>query len=295
MKSLKNINLAETEVVGLFGYPVEHSLSPIMHNTAFSELGINYFYLPFEVKPEELSSAITAIKALNLRGVNLTIPHKESAISHLDMISKEAELIGAVNTIKNEGGKLIGYNTDGRGFIRSLKEEGFQLQGKNVLVIGAGGAARAVSFQLALEGVEKLYISNRTWTKAENLAEEICDKLDLKGVQSLPLKTNVLKKMIPDLDLLVDTTPVGMHPVSDDIEPVINSDLLHSNLIVADLVYNPVETVLLKEAKKSGASTVSGLGMLAHQGAMAFEIWTDKAAPVKTMKNIIWNHLEKIE
>ncbi|ADL13280.1 shikimate dehydrogenase [Acetohalobium arabaticum] len=289
--SLDHLNLEERELVGLFGYPVKHSLSPVMHNTAFSKLDLDYLYLPFEVEPDNLKAAVEGIRGLNLRGVNLTIPHKEAVIPYLDQVSKEAELIGAVNTIKNEAGELIGYNTDGRGFVRSLQEEGFMPQNKNVLIVGAGGAARAVAFQLGLEGVERLYVANRTFKKAEDLVSDIKKGLEMETVQPLPLKQEKLKKIISGIDLLVDTTPIGMHPESD-VEPVIEPELIQPDMVVSDLVYNPVETSLLKAAKDRGAKTVSGLGMLVHQGAISFEIWTGKKAPVKLMAETIRDNIE---
>ncbi|SJZ86393.1 shikimate dehydrogenase [Selenihalanaerobacter shriftii] len=276
-------NLPKTEIVGLLGYPVEHSFSPLMHNAAFKELDLNYLYLLFEVLPKNLKAAIDGIRGLNLKGVNLTIPHKEKVIPYLDEISKEAELIGAVNTIKNDDGKLIGYNTDGKGFVKSLLENDFYPQDKNVLVIGAGGAARAVSFQLGLEGVNGLYITNRTFEKAEVLVKEIDTKLHLKRIESVPLEEQKLYNIISKIDLIVDTTPIGMHP-NHKVPPVINPEMLHQELTVVDLVYNPVETTLLKAARKAGAKVISGLGMLIHQGAIAFEIWTGKTAPTEIMK-----------
>ncbi len=279
------------EITGLFGYPVEHSLSPEMHNAAFNKLGLDYTYLPFEVKPERLKEAVMGIKGLNLRGVNLTIPHKEEVIPYLDQVSKEARLIGAVNTIKNKDGKLIGYNTDGQGFITSLKEEAnFIARDKNILIIGAGGAAKAIAFQLALEGANSLYISNRTISRAEELVLTIESKLNEIKVDPVPLEDRKLEMIIGQIDLVIDTTPVGMYP-KVDVKPVINPKLLHDDLIVTDIVYNPVETSLLRSAKAVGAKTVSGLGMLLYQGVLAFEIWTGRKAPVEIMKEVLENKI----
>ncbi|MCK8825277.1 shikimate dehydrogenase [Fuchsiella alkaliacetigena] len=284
---LKASKLMEVKLTGLFGYPVEHSLSPVMHNTAFKELGLDYLYLPFAVPKAKLAEAVAGIKGLNFEGVNLTIPHKQKVRDYLDELSQEAELIGAVNTVQRCNGKLIGHNTDGKGFLRSLVEEAsFTPQDKKVLVIGAGGAARAVSYQLALEEVKELYIANRTLSKAENLATEVGKKLDLNKAEALPLEKGALSSIIKNLDLVVDTTPIGMSP-QVEVEPVIEAELLHSNLLVADLVYNPVKTTLLKAAQKAGAETLSGLGMLVYQGAIAFEIWTGQRAPVKVMKEVV--------
>ncbi|TDX43688.1 shikimate dehydrogenase [Orenia marismortui] len=278
-------NLAEMKVTGLFGYPVEHSLSPAMHNNAFKELDLNYLYLPFAVKKENVEEAVNGIRGMNLRGVNVTIPHKQKVIPYLDELSEEAKLIGAVNTIENRDGKLIGYNTDGRGFIRSLREEGsLDPKSKKALLIGAGGAARAVAFQLALEGISELYISDLNFELAQNLAKDISNKLNIAKVESID--TIDLNQTVSKVDLLIDATPVGMYP-KVDVKPVVSTGSLHKDLLVYDLVYNPLDTVLLKAAKRSGAKAVSGLGMLLYQGAIAFEIWTGKDAPIAVMREAL--------
>jgi shikimate dehydrogenase len=278
-------NLAEVNLTGLFGYPVEHSFSPAMHNSAFKEVNLNYLYLPFAIKPENVEEAVKGIKAFNLRGVNVTIPHKQAVIPYLDELSEEAELIGAVNTIENKDGKLIGYNTDGRGFIRSLKEEGdFEAKGKKALIIGAGGASRAVAFQLALEGIDKIYISDLSQDLAKVLADDVNSKVD--KAKAIVVDSKETDEIVAKVDLLVDATPVGMYP-KVDVKPVVSTEVLHKDLVVYDLVYNPLETVLLKAAKEAGAKAVSGLGMLLYQGAIAFEIWTDVDAPIKIMRNAL--------
>jgi len=278
-------NLAEVNLTGLFGYPVEHSFSPAMHNSAFKEVNLNYLYLPFAIKPENVEEAVKGIKAFDLRGVNVTIPHKQAVIPYLDELSEEAELIGAVNTIENKDGKLIGYNTDGRGFIRSLKEEGdFEAKGKKALIIGAGGASRAVAFQLALEGIDKIYISDLSQDLAKVLADDVNSKVD--KAKAIVVDSKETDEIVAKVDLLVDATPVGMYP-KVDVKPVVSTEVLHKDLVVYDLVYNPLETVLLKAAKEAGAKAVSGLGMLLYQGAIAFEIWTDVDAPIKIMRNAL--------
>ncbi|MCK8817472.1 shikimate dehydrogenase [Natroniella sulfidigena] len=283
---------SSTKLVGLLGDPVEHSKSPLMHNAVLEKLGLNYRYLAFQVKSEEVKEALEGIRALGIKGVNVTIPHKEAVINNLDDLSKEAELIGAVNTIENKEGRLIGHNTDGQGFVRALAEEvGFSAQGKKILIIGAGGAAKAVAFQLGLEGADELYVANRTFETAANLASNLEEKLNLSKVEALRLEEEYLKNNLPKLDLIVDTTPIGMYP-QIDVEPVIGDELIEKASLVTDLVYNPVETVLLKRAKKLGVKTVSGLGMLIYQGAIAFEIWTGQEADVETMKDAILSQLE---
>ncbi|WP_408954687.1 shikimate dehydrogenase [Natroniella sp. ANB-PHB2] len=285
---------SSTKLVGLLGDPVEHSKSPVMHNAVFDQLDLNYRYLAFQVKAEEVKEALQGIKALGIKGVNVTIPHKEVVINSLDSLSKEAKLIGAVNTIENKEGRLIGHNTDGQGFMKALeKEGGFSAQGKKVLIIGAGGAAKAVAFQLGLEGASELYITNRTFESAVNLAKDLDEKLTLSKVKAFPLEEEALVNDLPELDLIVDTTPIGMYPQTN-IAPVIGDRLLEKSSLITDLVYNPVETVLLKRAKELGVKTVSGLGMLIYQGAIAFEIWTGQKADVEVMKNAILSQLELI-
>ena len=288
MQHLANLNLAETKVTGLFGYPVEHSLSPAMHNDAFAELGLNHVYLPFSVEPDNLEQAVAGIRGLDIAGVNVTIPHKQNVIPYLDELSEEAELIGAVNTIVNDNGRLIGHNTDGRGFIRSLKEESdFKAQDQTALIIGAGGAARAISFQLALEGVDKLLITDLDLSKAKDLSSEISENVDLDVTA---VEQNKIVGLINEVDLLVDATPVGMHP-NEDVEAVVSAETMHSDLIVYDVVYNPRQTVLLEAAETVGAEAVSGLGMLLYQGVIAFEIWTGQEAPVEVMRDALENRI----
>ena len=290
MDHLSDLHLAETKVTGLFGYPVEHSLSPAMHNDAFQELGLNYVYLPFSIKPENVKEAVAGVKGLNIRGVNVTIPHKQAVIPFLDDLSKEAELIGAVNTIVNKEGTLTGHNTDGRGFIRSLREEtDFKAKEGKALLIGAGGAARAIAFQLALNGIKELVITDLDFSKAENLRNEIVENL---SVEVKALKEDKIDSLIEEMDLLVDATPVGMHP-EVDVDPVVSAEMMHSDLIAYDVVYNPRETVLLKAAKEAGAQTVSGLGMLLYQGVIAFEIWTGEEAPVEVMREALEREIYK--
>jgi len=284
MIDLADLDLGAIDLTGLFGYPVEHSLSPSMHNDGFAELGLNYLYLPFSIEPDNVGQAVAGIRGLGISGINVTIPHKQAVMPHLDQLSEEAELIGAVNTIENKEGTLIGHNTDGRGFIRSLKEEtNFVAADKSVLLVGAGGAARAISFQLALEGIEKLFITDLEISKAQELATEIKNNTD---VEVVTIGQEKIADIIAELDLLVDSTPVGMHP-NVDVDPVVGADLMHQDLIVYDVVYNPQETVLLQAAKRAGATAVSGLGMLLYQGVIAFEIWTGEQAPVDVMREAL--------
>jgi shikimate dehydrogenase len=281
----------KTKICALIGDPVEHTMSPAMHNIAFQELGLDYVYLPFHVKPEQLAQAIAGLKALNVRGFNVTIPHKVNVIPLLDALDPLAEKIGAVNTVVNDSGKLKGYNTDAEGFLRALTENGFAPKGKNIVVLGAGGAARAISYILTKQGVQ-LTILNRQqeldWAK--DIARLI--KKDFKKEVRV-LELSHLPEALTGVDLLVNATSVGMSP--RDKESTVPAGLLTKVPLVFDIVYNPVKTKLLKEAKAAGAKTVSGVDMLVWQGALAFEKWTGKKAPVDLMRGEAVRVLERDE
>ncbi|CAB3289426.1 Shikimate dehydrogenase (NADP(+)) [Methanocaldococcus lauensis] len=277
---------ARTKVVGLIGHPVEHSFSPIMHNAAFKDKGLNYVYLAFDVLPEKLKYVIDGAKALGIVGFNVTIPHKVEIIKYLDELDESAKLIGAVNTIKIENNKAVGYNTDGIGARLSLEEEIGKVKDKTILILGAGGAARAVAFELAKDN--NIIIANRTVEKAEKLAKEIAEKLNKKFGEEV--KFSSLNNDFSDVDIIINATPVGMYP-NVDVEPLIKADQIKPDMVVMDLIYNPLETTLLKEAKKVGAKTINGLGMLIYQGAVAFKIWTGVEPNIEVMKNAIINTL----
>lgn len=270
------------KIVGIIGYPLEHTASPAMHNAAFKELGLDYEYVPFEVEPEDLKEALRGMRALHVAGFNVTIPHKETIVPLLDEVTKLARFIGAVNTVENQEGKLVGYNTDGPGFIDSLKEDaGFDPKGKKVVVLGAGGASRAVSTMLAEVGAKSLVISDILEEKAKSLAEYLASSLD---VSCRPAKASSLelKDAISEADLLVNATPLGMSPKVNEC-PISEKTKLSKNLLVYDLVYNPSETKLLKIAKAAGCRICSGLGMLVRQGALAFTIFTGEEPPIDAM------------
>ena len=281
----------KTKVCGLIGDPVEHSMSPAMHNAAFRELGLDYIYLPFRVKKEEVGKAIDGMRAFNFRGLNVTIPHKVAVMPLLDELDPLAEKIGAVNTIINNDGKLTGYNTDAGGFLRALLAKGIEPAGKSVAVIGAGGAARAITFILA-DKKARLVIFNRIeeleWAK--DLAGRITQTFGQK-VEALELNRENLARVLNKADILVNATSVGMSPNTGD-SPV-EADLLRPGLAVYDIVYNPVKTRLLREAEAVNAKTIGGLDMLVGQGALAFEMWTGQKAPVKLMKSEAAKLLEK--
>jgi len=262
-----------TRITGLFGYPVEHSLSPAMHNAAFEYLNLDYCYVAFSVRPDLLEDAIRAIKALNLKGVNVTVPHKERVIPFLDEVDGEASFIGAVNTILNTDGKLIGYNTDGRGFMESLKEAGIQVEGKTALIIGAGGASRAVSYYLS-ERVERLYLWDIDKNKLEGLVRDLNSIRGNIGIKEI--------NNLEGIDILINATPLGLK----DTDPCpVDTSLITAGMTVCDLIYK--DTPILKAASEMGCKTLNGLGMLLHQGILAFEIWTGIKPPIDVMRNAI--------
>ncbi|HEY56650.1 MAG TPA: shikimate dehydrogenase [Dehalococcoidia bacterium] len=272
----------KTKVCGVIGDPIEHTMSPVMHNTAFRELGLDYVYLAFRVKGEELAQAIEGMRALGISGLNVTIPHKVAVIPFLDELDPLAKKIGAVNTIVNDAGFLRGYNTDASGFLRALRDRGFEPGGKQVAMLGAGGASRAISFVLAESGAN-LVILNR-WQEldwAEELARQINDTFK-KEVKALESDEANLEAALDRADIVVNATSVGMSPHID--ESPVPARLLRPDLAVFDIVYNPLKTRLATEAARAGAETVMGLDMLVWQGALSFEMWTGKEAPVELMK-----------
>jgi shikimate dehydrogenase len=272
----------KTQVCGVIGDPIEHTMSPVMHNAAFRELGLDYVYVAFRVKRDELAQAIEGMRALNIRGLNVTIPHKVNIIPLLDSLDPLAEKIGAVNTVVSKDGILKGYNTDASGFLQALLDKEVTPEGKNVVILGAGGAARAISFILA-EREANLVILNRLeemdW--AEELARKISSVFG-KEVRALELKEANLRIALDKAELLVNATSVGMNP-NINSTPV-PARLLRPGLVVFDIVYNPIRTKLATEANLASCETVMGLDMLVWQGALAFEMWTGKKAPVGLMK-----------
>ena len=275
-----------TKIVGIFGYPVAHTASPCMHNAAFKALKLNWEYIPFEVKPQQLELAMKSIISLDIQGVNITIPHKKAVVPFLDELSPEAEFIGAVNTIVRKGNKLIGYNTDGEGFIKALEENKISPKGKNILIIGAGGAACSISRELLLKGARKLRIANRTFKKAEDLKRAFIDKQLSVNIEVLPLEASFLKSAFKDTDIIINTTSVGMKE-TDSL--LIKEEWLDFPIeAVVDLIYNPSETKLLKIARKKAIKTMNGLGMLLHQGALSFQLWTGKKPSIEVMRKALY-------
>ncbi len=269
----------KTKVAGLFGYPVEHSLSPAMHNAAFEHLRLDCCYVTFLVRPESLEDAVKGIKAMNLMGVNVTVPHKERVIPFLDEISEEVSFIGAANTVKNSDGKLIGYNTDGRGFMQSLSEESLNVAGKNILIIGAGGASRAIGYYLCREA-SMVHLYDVDSEKASLLQTHLNN---IRG-NTLQADSKALKNkgFFSSIDVIINATPLGLKP--DDPLPV-DKSLLTSGHAVCDLIYK--ETPLLKAASDIGCKTMDGLGMLLWQGIFAFELWTGIMPPLSVMREAL--------
>lgn len=264
----------KTTITGIFGYPIEHTLSPAMHNAAFEATGLDYCYVPFLVHPDGLENAVKAIRSMNIRGINITVPHKEKVMPFLDEIREEARFIGAVNTIVNTEGRLVGFNTDGRGFMKSLNESGISVKDKDILIIGAGGAARAAGYYLCMEA-RSLTLYGRTQSKVERLAG------DLRKVGDVVSTIDNLSD-IERFRMIINATPLGLK--HDDPLPF-DANKLGKEQIVCDLIYK--NTRLLKEASEKGCSIVNGLGMLLWQGALAFELWTGIMPPVDVMRRVL--------
>jgi shikimate dehydrogenase len=271
-----------TVVCGIIGDPIEHTMSPAIHNAAFQAMGLDYVYVSFGVKGEGLRQAIEGMRALGMRGMSVTIPHKVAALPMMDKLDPLAEKIGAVNTVVNDNGILTGYNTDATGFLQAMLEKGVDPAGKNVTIVGAGGASRAVSFILADRGANPV-ILNRIeeidW--AINLAGRISETFG-KKVEALELNRDNLSRAFENTEILVNATSVGMSPNVDNTP--VPADLLRADMTVYDIIYNPVKTRLLQDAEAAGAAIISGVDMLVWQGVQAFEKWTGQNPPAELMK-----------
>lgn len=261
----------KTQMACLIGHPVEHSFSPYIHNYLAKKYGVNLCYVGFDVAPDYVEEALKGIRSLGIIGSNVTIPHKIKVMESLDRIDKNAEIIGAVNTIKNEAGQLVGYNTDGVGFIKSVKVKGYELKGKTVMLLGAGGACRAIAVELASQQVEKIIIKNNTIEKSLDLLDAITTHFEEVEVDVEPLR--VTQEELENVDYLINTTPLGMSskkelcPIDEKIVPPVN-------LVVCDIVYTPYETKLLEWASQHNLQVVHGIGMLINQALQSFYIWT---------------------
>ena len=270
----------KTRLCGVIGDPIAHSLSPVIHNAAFRHLKLDFVFLAFNVKPSELENAMRGIRGLGIHGLNVTMPLKRAVTSFLDEIDPTAKSLGVVNTILNNNGRLCGFNTDGVGALRALKENKVPLSGKKVLLLGAGGAAKAIALSLTRE-VEELLLLNRTPKKARELKESLNQHFGRK-VTVGTFSSSVVQKYLQDADVLINATSVGMHP--NPSQSIIPREFLKTDLVVMDIVYNPVETKLVKDARAAGARVITGVEMLIHQGAASFEIWTGCPAPVDVMR-----------
>lgn len=273
----------KAELVGVFGHPVSENPTVVMQEAAFQALHLNWRYLTIEVQPRDLGAAMQGLRAFNMKGINLTIPHKVAVLKYLDEVRPDAALMGAVNTVVRTGDKLVGENTDGKGFMRSLtRDSNVNPRGRKVLVLGAGGAARAITVELALAGAGHVTIVNRSPERGEALAKLLnsstpakTEFVEWKGTCSIPGET----------DILVNATSIGLFPNVHE-KPDINYDSISSKMVVCDVIHTPI-TPFLREARQRGARIVDGLGMLVHQGAIGFKLWTGMEAPVEAMRQAL--------
>lgn len=274
----------KAELVGVFGYPVAENPTVVMQEAGFRARGLNWRYLTIEVRPEQLADAMRGLRAMNFAGINLTIPHKVAVIQYLDGLSPEAELIGAVNTVVREDGRYIGHNTDGKGFVGSVRDDaGMDPRGKRVVFLGAGGAARAMAVEMALAGAAHITIVNRTAKRGQKLARLLNEKTPAKAEFVHWQGSYVVPA---EVDILANATSIGLYPDVDTLPPVA-LDSLRPDLLVCDVIPNPPQTAFLKAAQARGARTLDGLGMLVGQGAIAFKMWTGVDAPVDVMRRAL--------
>ncbi|MCI8408121.1 MAG: shikimate dehydrogenase [Lachnospiraceae bacterium] len=275
-----------TTLTALLGSPVAHSISPMMHNEAFLQLGLDYAYLAFDVDLEHLKDAVDGLKVLNCRGFNCTMPHKTLICEYVDHLSQAASLIGAVNTVVNDNGILTGHNTDGIGYMQSVSSAGFDIIGEEMTLLGTGGAATAIAVQAALDGVKKLNIFNRrgaSFDRARTLVDSLNKQTNCQVALYDIADITSLTTSLKNSRILTNATSVGMAPNTEQ-SIITDKSLFHPDLIVSDIIYNPEETLLLRLAKEAGCDTFNGLYMLLYQGAEAFRIWTGKDMPVSLIK-----------
>lgn len=277
-----------TQLIGLIATPIGHSLSPAMHNMSFRKLGLNNVYMAFEVGSQQLEDVLAGFRALNLRGFNVSMPNKMKILPYLDEVTPAARFVGAVNTVVNENGKLIGYNTDGIGYVRGLKENGVDIKGKKMTLMGAGGAASAVAIQCAIDGAAEIHIFNRedeSYQRALKNADIINNEIDgnCRATVHHIEDQELLRSSIESSDILTNATGVGMKPLEGQ-SIITDPSWLRPELIVSDVVYNPRKTKLLEIAESAGCKAINGLGMMLWQGAKAFELWTGQEMPVKYVK-----------
>lgn len=279
---------SKTKVYSVIGHPVSQSFSPKIHNYLFNKYGIDAVYVSYDVDPDHVGEAINGIRHLGIMGTNVTIPHKIEVMKYLDEIDEKAKLFGAVNTIKNVDGKLYGYNTDGTGLTKSLKDaSGETMDGKKVLIIGAGGACRSIAIQLAIENAASIEIVNRSIEKAQSIVDTINEHFDTKAIATSKVIT---QKDIDDVDVLINTTPIGM---GTDESPIDTSLVPPKNMIIADAVYKPHETAFIKWGLKHDLKIAYGIQMLINQGVHSFSIWTGVTPTLEDTQNILKIFLEE--
>ncbi len=272
-----------TGLIALLGSPVSHSLSPLMHNEAFRLLGLDLVYLCFDVTEETLEEAVTGLKRCSIRGFNLTMPNKNRILPLLDTLSPAARLIGAVNTVVNENGRLTGHNTDGLGFVSALGEEGIAVEGRTVTLLGAGGAATAIVTQLALDGAGPIHVLFRPESRFAPRMYALKEQLEKETGATLCLESmDALEEALAGSSLLINATNVGM--AAQEGQSLVPASLLRRDLFVADVIYNPRQTRLLLDAREAGCRSMNGLGMLLHQGAAAFRLWTGQEMPLEAIR-----------
>ena len=287
-KGHSNMKNYRAELTGVFGDPVDDNPTGVVEEAAFAAKNLNYRYLTIKVLPEDLGKAMDSVKIFDMKGINLTMPHKIKVLPYLDKLSPAAEIIGAVNTVIQKEGKLFGENTDGKGFVTALKNSGETLDKKNVTILGAGGAARAIAVECALNGVAHINIINRSIEKGEELASLIQMKTD-SSAKYLNWKNNMA---IPsDTDILINATSIGFSPNVTD-KPDIDYTAITPEMCVCDVIFNPAETIFLKTAAENGAKTITGLGMLVQQAALNFTLWTGVEAPVDVMEDALKKEFE---
>lgn len=268
----------KTKNLGIFGYPVAHSFSPSMQNAALQAANLDYAYIAMPIAPENLSAAVMGLRAMNFRGVNVTIPHKQAIMQHLDEINEDARIIGAVNTVVNDNGHLTGYNTDVIGFIDAMKDKGFSPAGKNAVMLGAGGAARSIIWGLIKEKVNSITIGVRNVPKVQPLADYFQKYIP---ITLLDWNDDTFKDKLRSADLLINATPLGMAP-NINAAPPVDWDCVPPSALAYDIIYTPAETMFLRTAREHGCQTLNGEGMLVGQGAESFRLWTG-AEPDQTL------------
>lgn len=282
---------ASTQFIAIIGDPIEHSMTPVIQNAALCELGVNVANVAFRVKPENLREAVTGARALGILGLMVTIPHKVAIMQCLDEVDAFGKMMGTVNLVHFHPERgAVGYNTDGYGAARSLSEEGVRLKDSRVVLLGGGGAARCLAQKFCLEGAAQLMILNRTVSRAEEIAAETKRNTGVNPIV-LELTDDNLRRVLPEANLLVNSTSVGMHP-NEDATPV-PADVLHRDLVVFDIVYNPLETVLLRDARRAGAKTVDGVGMLVYTNELAVQTCTGLTPDVQLMRRVCVEELQK--